>query len=82
MAKEQISLRIPNEILEKLDEISRLADIDRSKLIVNILDEGSKTLLASKKVGILQLSLLFRDMGEWMNKWASGMSRKKNIDEF
>jgi len=81
MAKDQISLRIPNEILVRLDEIAKLADIDRSKLIVNILDEGSKTLLASKKVGILQLSLLLRDMGEWMDKWASGMSKKKSINE-
>jgi hypothetical protein len=81
MAKDQISLRIPNEVLIRLDEIAKLADIDRSKLIVNILDEGSKALLASRKVGILQLSLLLRDMEEWMNKWATGMSKKKTIDE-
>lgn len=82
MAKEQISLRIPKEILERIDEIAELADIDRSKLIINILDETSKTLISTKKLGILQFSLLIRDMGEWLNKWAVNIGKKKNINEF
>jgi metal-responsive CopG/Arc/MetJ family transcriptional regulator len=82
MAKEQISLRIPKEILKRLDEIAELADMDRSRLIVNILDEGSKTLEATKRVGILQFSVLLRNMGDWMDKWAKNMREKKNLDEF
>ena len=82
MAKEQISLRIPNEVLDRIDEIAELADMDRSRLIVNILDEASKTLISTKKVGILQFSLLMRNMGEWMDKWAVDISKKKSIDSF
>lgn len=82
MAKEQISLRIPKEVLERIDEIAELADIDRSKLIINILDEATKTLMTTKKIGVLQLSFLLRDLGEWMDKWATNIKEKKSIDEF
>ena len=81
MQKEQISLRIPKEVLERIDEIAGLADIDRSKLIINILDEATKTLMTTKKVGILQLSYLIRDLGEWMNKWAVNIGKKKSIND-
>jgi hypothetical protein len=82
MPKDQISLRIPKEILTRLDEIAESADMDRSRLIVNILDEASKSLKASKKVGILQFSVLLRNMGEWMDNWAKSVSEKKNINDF
>ncbi|MFC1580889.1 hypothetical protein ACFL4N_08255, partial [Thermodesulfobacteriota bacterium] len=70
------------EVLKRLDGIAKSADMDRSKLIVNILDEASKSLEATKKVGILQFSVLLRNMGEWMNKWAENIRKKKNIDDF
>jgi hypothetical protein len=82
MAKEQISIRIPGETLERLDEIARLTDMDRSKLIVNILDEVSKSILATKKVGILQFAFLLRNMGEWLDKWVDSIKKKKRIDDF
>lgn len=82
MAKEQISLRIPEDTLQRLDELAKLADIDRSKLIINILGEVSKSMIASKKVGVLQFSLLLRDMGEWLDKWVTSIKKKKNIDDF
>jgi hypothetical protein len=82
MAKEQISIRIPGETLERLDEIARLTDMDRSKLIVNILDEVSKSILATKKVGFLQFAVLLRDMGEWLDKWVDSIKKKKSIDDF
>ena len=82
MAKEQISLRIEKEVLDRLDEIAKLADIDRSKLITNILDEGSKTLMQTKKVGLLQFSILMRDMEEKMSEWAKNIRNKNRIDEF
>jgi hypothetical protein len=82
MAKEQISLRIEKEVLNRIDEIANLAEMDRSRLIVNILDEATKTLISTKKVGILQLSFLLRNMGEWMNRWAENIKKKRSIDEF
>jgi hypothetical protein len=82
MAKEQISLRIPVDVLQRLDEISKLADMDRSRLMVNILDEVSKSMLKTKKVGFLQFSILLRDMGEWLDKWVTSIKKKKSLDDF
>lgn len=77
MEKEKVSFWIPKDILERLDKIAKIADIDRTKLILNMLDEFSKTLDACGKVGILQLSVLIRNCGEKMNEWAKNVKKKK-----
>ena len=82
MAREQISLRVPEEVLERLDQISKLADMERSRLMVNILDEVSKSLLETKKVGLLQFSILLRDLVEWLNGWAVSVKQKKSLEDF
>ena len=82
MAKEQISLRIEKEVLDRIDELADLAEIDRSRLMVRILDETSKTLMATRKVGVLQFSFLLRNMGEYMNQWSEKIKKKKSIDNF
>ena len=60
MGTKQISIRLPDEVIERLDTIANLADMDRSRLIINVLDEVSKTFISTKKVGLLQFSLLHR----------------------
>jgi hypothetical protein len=81
MKKEHISLRIPSEILNRLDEIADLADMDRTRLIINILDECSKSMMATKKIGVLQFSILMRDMSDSMKEWANKIKRITRIDE-
>jgi hypothetical protein len=75
--KEKISFWVPKEIIQRLDKIAAIADIDRSKLIVNMLDEFSKTLDSCGKIGILQLSVLIRNCGEKMQEWAKRVKSKK-----
>ena len=77
MPKQKISLNIPEEILLRVDELAKAADMDRTRLIVNILDESTKTLMACKKVGVYQFSLLMRDLGEKMEEWANKIRKKK-----
>ena len=81
MGTTQISVRLPDEVLERLDTIENLADVDRSRLITNILDEVSKTLISTKKVRLLQLSLLLRGLKEKMNEWAKEMRERKKFKE-
>jgi hypothetical protein len=73
----RISFKVPNDVLEKLDKIAKIADIDRTKLMVNILDETSKTLIATDKIGVLQFSILIRNLGEKMQEWAKKVKSKK-----
>jgi hypothetical protein len=70
MDKKKISFYVPVEVLDRLDRIAEVADMDRTRLMVNILDEMSKTLLSTKKVGLLQISVLLRDLSEWGKKVA------------
>ena len=81
MGTTQISVRLPDEVLERLDTIASLADMDRSRLITNILDESTKTLMATKKLGLLQFSILLRDLVDKMNEWAKEMRERKKFKE-
>ena len=76
-SKQKISLNVPTELLNRIDQLAESADIDRTKLIVNILDEVTQTLMTTKKVGIYQFSILMRDLGEKMKEWAKKVKEKK-----
>jgi predicted transcriptional regulator len=79
MEKVKISLNVPQEVLDRLDELAEAAEMDRSRLIVNMLDEFSKTMMACKKVGIFQFSILLRDAGDWMKEWAKKVREKNGL---
>jgi hypothetical protein len=77
MNTQKISLNIPVEILDRINGLAEKAEIDRTRLMVNMLDECSKTLAATSKVGIYQFSILMRDFGEKMSEWAKKIKAKK-----
>jgi metal-responsive CopG/Arc/MetJ family transcriptional regulator len=77
MEKQKISLNIPVEVLNRVDRLAEMADIDRSKLIVNIIDETSRTLEDCGKVGVYQLAVLMRNLSGKMNEWAEQLKKKK-----
>ncbi|MFZ5562867.1 MAG: hypothetical protein ACOZBW_02370 [Thermodesulfobacteriota bacterium] len=74
----KISFNVPDEILERIDRLAEQAQIDRTRLIINILDETSKTLEFTGKVGLFQVSLLIRDMNDFIKEtWAKSIKAKK-----
>jgi hypothetical protein len=73
----KISFNCPNDVLERIEKLAKKADMDRTRLIVNMIDETSKSMELSGKVGLLQFSMLIRNMGEYMEKWATKMKDKK-----
>ena len=78
----KISIDVPVETLEKLNTLAEMADIPRQKLIANILEVDADTLMDCKKVGILHLTLLLRDMAFSMQEWAKKIREKKNLNGF
>ena len=76
----KISIDIPFETLKKLDLLAELADIPRQKLIANILEVNAEALMDCRKVGILHLTLLLRDLSETMKEWARKMREKKSLN--
>ena len=77
MDTKKISLNVPVDILDRIDLLAKKAEMDRTRLMVNMLDECSKTLIATNKVGIYQFSILMRDLGEKMSGWAKKIKAKK-----
>ena len=77
MDTKKISLNIPVDIINRIDLLAEKAEMDRTRLMVNMLDECSKTLIATNKVGIYQFSILMRDLGEKMSTWAKRIKDKK-----
>lgn len=77
MSDIKITFSCPPEIAERIDRLANKADLTRSKLILNMVDEMSKTLEITGKVGILQFALLLRDAGENLQQWAKKVKSKK-----
>ena len=77
MKKQKISLNVPIDILERIDRLAEKAEMDRTRLMVNLIDETSKTLETCGKVGVLQLGIIMRDFSEKMKEWADKVRQKK-----
>lgn len=65
----KVSFNVPNDVLERLDRLAEIGQLDRTRLIINILDEFSGVLELSGKVGVLQASVLIRNMAEYLNNF-------------
>ncbi len=72
-----ITFRPTKELSDRLDRLAEAAQMKKARLVMNIVDECSKTLEFTKKVGVLQLSVLLRNLGEKMNEWAKDMRSKE-----
>lgn len=67
---ETYSIRLTTDLVARIDLLAAKADIDRSRLIRNILQLQVETLERADKVGIFSLVLLLRDMEESLKGWA------------
>jgi hypothetical protein len=79
MEKIPVSLRLPEDVYNRIEELSKICDVDKTRLMVNMLDEFSKTIKASKWIGVLQISLLIRDAGEKLKEWVEEANKKKQF---
>jgi len=73
----KITIDCPLELLERVDRLAEFGDVPRQKLITNLLDVGVDYLEATKKVGILHLALLVRDLREYAVKHAEKMKKSE-----
>ncbi len=78
----KISIDVPIKTLEKLDILADMAEIPRQKLIANILEVDADTLMDCKKVGVLHLTILLRDMAVSMQAWSKKIREKKSLNGF
>ena len=76
----KISFNMPDDVLERIDRLAEKSQVDRTRLIINILDESTKTLEFTGKVGILQVGLLIRDMNQYIQETWGKKVKSKRID--
>jgi len=76
---EMVSFRCSTELFERINRMSEKGEISRARLIENLCEMSIGSLEACEKVGLLQLSLLFRDMQKCLKEWSSDMKGEKQI---
>ncbi|SHI13066.1 ribbon-helix-helix protein, CopG family [Desulfofustis glycolicus] len=76
----KVSFDCSVELLERLDKLAQKGDIPRSKMIANVVEIAVDTLEDCQKIGLLQVSLLMRNMGEYLKSWSKKMKEKKDLE--
>lgn len=76
----KVSFDCPVDVLERLDKLAEITDLPRQKLISNLVEAGVEACEDCQKVGLLQFSLLMRDMKKHMKEWAGKISKKQDLE--
>jgi hypothetical protein len=71
----RVTVWLPEDLIARVDRLSKKADIERGRLLRNIIEVTVDSLEKSEKVGLLQFSLLMRDMGEGLQKWVDRLKK-------
>lgn len=58
----RVTVWLPDELITRADRLADKADMERGRLLRNMIQSGVEMLESSEKVGVLQLSLLMRDI--------------------
>jgi metal-responsive CopG/Arc/MetJ family transcriptional regulator len=79
--KQRVQIRLDHDLVERLDRLAEKADMNRSRLIENMILECTNSLELTKKVGLLQTAVVLRNMGETLSAWGKKLGKKK-VDIF
>lgn len=79
----KISLVINVDTLKRIDKIAQKGDISRAQLMNNILEMGVGGLESCERIGLLQTTVLVRDMAHNVMEWAKKTKGKdKKLDDY
>ena len=77
----KITFHCPDDVAERLDRIAEKANIPRSRLVLNMVEIMLDFAEMTHKVGILQMSLLFRDAGVKLKEAATKWREKNSLKD-
>ena len=77
----KITFHCPDDVAERLDRIAEKGDIPRSKLVLNMVEVMLDFAEMTNRVGILQMSILFRDAGMKLKEVAKRWSEKNSLKD-
>jgi metal-responsive CopG/Arc/MetJ family transcriptional regulator len=65
----RVTIWLPQDLIKRIDDLADKAELDRGKLLRNLIQVGIETLEESEKVGLLQFSVILRDMKAALHDW-------------
>ena len=71
-AMETLGIRLDRSFIDRLDKLAAKADVDRARLIRNILELEVKYLERVDKVGLFTFAVIMRDLEETLKAWVEG----------
>ncbi|WP_163340044.1 hypothetical protein [Desulfopila sp. IMCC35008] len=74
----KVSFDCPVDVLERLDQLAKTADMPRQRLMANLIEVGVETLEECEMVGLFQFSLLIRNLKENMGAWSKRIRTLKS----
>jgi hypothetical protein len=77
----RVTIWLPEALIARADKLAEKAEMERGKLLRNIIEVGVETLEDTQKVGLLQVSLLLRDMSESLKGWVESV-KKDGLKKF
>lgn len=72
----RVTVWLPEELVARADRLAAKGDMERGRLLRNLIEVGIESLEGSDKVGLLQLSLIIRDMEDALKKWGEDFRRE------
>jgi hypothetical protein len=80
-AVKKITFDCPADLAERIDKLSEISGLPRSKLVFNLVEIGVDFLESTQKVGVLHIALLFRDAGEKLKDLSKKWKDRKSISD-
>jgi hypothetical protein len=77
----RVTIWLPEGLIARADRLAEKAEMERGRLLRNIIEVGVETLEDTQKVGLLQVSLLLRDMAESLKGWVASV-KKDGLKKF
>lgn len=69
---EVLGIRLERSLIDRLDKLAVRADVDRARLIRNILELEVKYLERFDKLGLFTFAVIMRDLEETLKAWVEG----------
>jgi len=66
---QRAGLYIEKDLNEGLQRMANKAGISKNKLMINILKMNLASLECQQKIGVLDIALILRDMGDYLKRW-------------
>lgn len=78
----RVSIWLSEDSIHCADKLAKKADMERGRLLRNVLEMNLRSLERLDRVGLFQMSILLRDMGKQLDSWVDFVNDEpENVKE-